>query len=92
MRSSNYATRRFALHQLGDLLLDKNNFQSMLEFIRSDQHLKLIMTLLKDSSQAIRLEAFHVFKIFVAYPDKPETVKRILQKNKDKLVEYLETF
>lgn len=50
------------------------------------------MTLLKDSSQAIRLEAFHVFKIFVAYPDKPETVKRILQKNKEKLVEYLETF
>ena len=64
----------------------------MLEFIRSDQHLKLIMTLLKDASQSIRLEAFHVFKIFVAYPDKPDTVKRILQKNRDKLIEYLATF
>ena len=38
------------------------------------------------------MEAFHVFKIFVAYPDKPEGVKKILMRNKDKLVQFLQDF
>jgi len=92
MKSSNYATRRFALRQLGDLLLNRENFQSMIKFVKSDANLKIIMQLLKDSSQAIRIEAFHVFKIFVACPEKPESVRKILAKNKEKLIEYLEQF
>ncbi|CAL6001266.1 Mo25_family protein [Hexamita inflata] len=92
LSSPNYATRRFSLHQLGDLLLSKQNFETMHRFVKSDINLKLIMQLLKDQSQAIRLEAFHVFKIFVACPDKPEATKKILLKNKDKLIEFLEAF
>ena len=38
------------------------------------------------------LEAFHVFKIFVANPRKSEKVERLLIKNKDKLIHFLTEF
>jgi calcium binding protein 39 len=47
------------------------------------------MMLLRDSSAHITLEAFNVFKIFVANPNKPVEVVRILADNKVKLVKYL---
>jgi hypothetical protein len=37
------------------------------------------------------VEAFHVFKIFVANPQKPPRVQQILYKNKDRLIKLLET-
>lgn len=39
-----------------------------------------------------RLEAFHVFKIFVANPKKTDKVERLLIKNKDKLIHFLTEF
>ncbi len=37
-------------------------------------------------------EAFHVFKVFVANPNKPEPIVKILVKNKDKLLKFLSAF
>ena len=46
----------------------------------------------KDNSPNIQFEAFHVFKVFVANPQKPSEIVSILFKNKDKLIAYLENF
>lgn len=40
----------------------------MHSFIASPEHLKDLMSLLRDPSASIQYEAFHVFKIFVANP------------------------
>ena len=40
------------------------------------------MNQLRDKSSNIQMEAFHVFKIFVAYPDKPVDIANILYLNK----------
>ena len=50
------------------------------------------MNLLRDKSKNIQFEAFHVFKVFVANPNKTAPVKDILVKNKDKLVKFLSDF
>ena len=42
--------------------------------------------------QSIQFEAFHVFKIFVANPNKPPAVLSILLKNREKMIGYLANF
>lgn len=90
--SENYVTRRQSLKLLGEILLDRANFDVMARYISNSEHLKLLMNLLRDKSRNIQLEAFHVFKIFVANPNKNKPVYDILLKNQRKLVEYLDTF
>ena len=92
LKSQNYITRRMSLKLLGEILLDRTNFGVMMKYISSASNLAIIMTLLSDPSGNIQFEAFHVFKIFVANPNKPEEVVRILTKNKVKLIKYLENF
>ncbi|RHY26302.1 hypothetical protein DYB32_007749, partial [Aphanomyces invadans] len=60
--------------------------------LRERDNLKIMMNLLRDTSANIQFEAFHVFKVFVANPKKPNEVTQILLNNKDKLVAYLEKF
>lgn len=90
--SANYVTRRQCLKLLAEILLEKSNFNIMTEFISDPAHLKLTMNLLRDPSNAIQFEAFHVFKVFVANPEKNEEVESILIKNKEKLLSYLSNF
>ncbi len=90
--SDNYVTRRQSVKLLGELLLEKANYDVMTRYITNADHLKALMNLLKDPSQNIRLEAFHVFKIFVANPRKSKVVFDILLKNQRRLIEYLEIF
>merc|ERR1719326_2817475 len=63
----------------------------MLSYIGDEQYLQIHMNLLRDDSLAIQYESFHVFKIFVANPQKPPKVQQILYKNKEKLIELLQT-
>jgi calcium binding protein 39 len=90
--SSNYITRRLSLKLLGELLLDRSNFQVMMNFISDRENLKTMMILLRDPSGNIQFEAFHVFKVFVANPRKPAEIVKILFQNKVKLVAYLTGF
>merc|ERR1719468_501669 len=92
LASQNYATRRQYLKLLSDLLLDRSNFCVMAEYILNPHYLKTMMVLLKDSSPSIQFEAFHVFKILVANPTKPEAIVDILTRNKSKLIRLLENF
>ncbi|KAG9340976.1 hypothetical protein JZ751_020170 [Albula glossodonta] len=74
------------------LLLDRHNFTVMTRYISRAENLKLMMNLLKDNSRNIQFEAFHVFKVFVANPNKTQPVLDILLKNQTKLVEFLSHF
>ncbi len=65
INSSNYVTKRQSLKLLGEILLDRANFNVMTRFIAEEHNLKVIMNLLKDKSKNIQFEAFHVFKASV---------------------------
>lgn len=92
LNSKNYVTRRQSLKLLGELLLDRNNFNVMMRYIGDRNNLKTIMIMLRDKRTNIQFEAFHVFKVFVANPKKPDSITAILVQNRDKLVEYLRKF
>ena len=77
---------------LGELLLDRTNFNVMTRYISDVNNLKLMMTLLRDKSKNIQYEAFHVFKVFVANPNKPASVLDILLKNQSRLITFLSSF
>ncbi|RUS75537.1 hypothetical protein EGW08_016705, partial [Elysia chlorotica] len=92
LNSENYVTRRQALKLLGELLLDRFNFTVMNRYISQPENLKLMMNLLREKSKNIQFEAFHVFKIFVANPNKPKPIMDILLRNREKLVDFLTKF
>lgn len=89
LTSPNYVTRRQSLKLLGEFLLEPPNSHIMKQYIVEVDHLKVMMTLLKDSSKNIQISAFHIFKVFVANPNKPREIKVILAKNHEKLLELL---
>ncbi|KAK2175718.1 hypothetical protein NP493_712g00026 [Ridgeia piscesae] len=92
LNSENYVTRRQALKLLGELLLDRHNFTIMTRYISNPDNLKLMMNMLREKSRNIQFEGFHVFKVFVANPNKPRPILEILLRNKDKLVDFLTKF
>ncbi|XP_059823860.1 calcium-binding protein 39-like isoform X2 [Hypanus sabinus] len=77
---------------IGELLLDAHNFTVMTKYISKPENLKLMMNLLRDQSRNIQFEAFHVFKVFVANPNKTQPILDILLKNQTKLIEFLSQF
>jgi calcium binding protein 39 len=89
--SANYMTRRVALQILSSVLLTRSNYAVMIRYVASRANLIVVMKLLRDTSPHISLDAFHVFKIFVANPEKKPEVIKILQDNKQKLCAYLAT-
>ncbi|KAL9390459.1 hypothetical protein Peur_019064 [Populus x canadensis] len=90
LTSSNYVTRRQSLKLLSEFLLEPPSSHIMKRYIQEVRYLKVMMTLLKDSSKNIQISAFHIFKVFVANPNKPREVKVILAKNHGKLLELLQ--
>ncbi|KAK2646836.1 hypothetical protein Ddye_022031 [Dipteronia dyeriana] len=89
LTSPNYVTRRQSLKLLSDFLLESPNSHIMKRYISEVRYLKVMMTLLKDSSKNIQISAFHIFKVFVANPNKPREVKVILARNHEKLLQLL---
>lgn len=92
LNSTNYVTKRQSLKLLGELLLDRYNFTIMTKYISNPENLKLMMNLLNGKSRNIQFEAFHVFKVFVANPNKPKPITDILLRNKEKLIVFLNEF
>jgi len=92
LNSSNYVTKRQSLKLLGELLLDRSNFNVMTKYISERNNLILMMKMLRDPSKNIQFEAFHVFKVFVANPNKAEVILDILIRNKEKLIQFLNGF
>lgn len=92
LRSNNYVTKRQSLKLLGELLLDRSNFAVMTRFISDVGNLKQMMMMLKDKSKSIEFEAFHVFKVFVANPNKTPAILTVLVRNKERLIKFLSEF
>jgi calcium binding protein 39 len=88
---ANYMIRRIALQILSMILLTRSNYAVMIRYVNSRNNLILVMRLLRDTSPHISLDAFHVFKVFVANPNKIADVVKILQDNREKLCNYLQT-
>jgi hypothetical protein len=61
--SGNYVNKRQSLKLLGEILLDRTNFNVMTRYIANESNLKMMMNLLRDKSKNIQFEAFHVFKV-----------------------------
>lgn len=89
IQCENFIIKRQALQLLSRLLLDPENFHMMLRYAEKRDNLVLIMKLLREKSDSLRIEAFHVFKVFVANPNPTEQVERILARNNTKLIEFL---
>ncbi|XP_061745736.1 calcium-binding protein 39-like [Nerophis ophidion] len=92
LHSENYVTKRQSLKLLGELLLDRHNFTVMTLYISRPENLKMMMNLLRHKSGNIQFEAFHVFKVFVANPNKTQPIIDILLKNQTKLIDFLNLF
>uniref|UniRef100_H3GTI1 Calcium-binding protein 39 n=1 Tax=Phytophthora ramorum TaxID=164328 RepID=H3GTI1_PHYRM len=92
LASENYATKRQALQLLSELLLDPVNFTVMQRYVSSRNNLKQVMLLLREPSEALRMDAFHVFKIFVANPNKSTEVEQLLARNCEKLLAFVSDF
>lgn len=87
--SASYMTRRVSLQILSTVLLTRSNYNVMVRFVACKRNLILVMKLLRDTSPHITLDAFHVFKVFVANPNKPPEINQILKQNQVKLCAYL---
>jgi len=69
--SDSYVTKRQSIKLLGEILLDRANYNVMTAYVEKGAHLKVIMNLLKDDRKMVQYEAFHVFK--VSSPPTPPT-------------------
>ncbi|KAL3850947.1 hypothetical protein ACJIZ3_012829 [Penstemon smallii] len=92
LESTNYITRRQAIKLLGDILLDRSNSAVMTRYVSSRDNLRILMTLLRESSKSIQIEAFHVFKLFAANQNKPSDIVGILLTNRNKLLRLFADF
>ncbi|KAI9728873.1 MAG: hypothetical protein M1834_007131 [Cirrosporium novae-zelandiae] len=90
--SPSYVTKRQSIKLLGELLLDRAHYTIMTTYVSSAPHLKTIMNLLRDDRKMVQYEAFHVFKVFVANPNKSIEVQRILINNRGRLLRFLPRF
>lgn len=92
MKSSSYVTKRQSIKLLGEVLLERANYTLMTSYVESGENLKLCMNLLKDDARMVNFEAFHIFKVFVANPNKSLDVQRILITNKERLLRFMPVF
>ena len=87
---TSYVAKRASIQLLSTVLLTRSNYAVMMRYVASRHNLRTIMLLLRDPSGHITFDAFHVFKIFVANPQKTREVTRILVDNRIKLIKYLD--
>ncbi|KAI9842417.1 MAG: hypothetical protein M1837_007162 [Sclerophora amabilis] len=92
IQSANYVTKRQSIKLLGDILLDRTNYQVMTSYVDRGEHLKMCMRLLRDERKMVQYEGFHVFKVFAANPHKSIAVQKIIWNNRERLLNFLPTF
>lgn len=91
LSSVNYVIKRQSLKLMGTLIQTRANYVFMTEYLSHVENLKLVMLLLRDRSRNIQHEAFDIFKVFVANPNKAPAVLEVLCKNKIKILNFLNT-
>lgn len=91
LQTEEYVAKRQALRLLGEILLNRHFSTVMRRYVGEEQFLQVQMNLMRDNSMAVKVDAFHVFKLFAARPDKQPRVQQILLKNRQRLVKVLES-
>eukprot|EP00808_Paulinella_micropora_P019410 g63671.t1 len=84
-----YVVKRQALKLLGEILTTRTNFHFMMAYIKDPEQLEFIISCFSGREKATKYEAFHIFKIFIANPQKPDAVVKILRENKEPLALFL---
>ncbi|KAL7624732.1 Hym1p [Parahypoxylon ruwenzoriense] len=92
VQSNSYVTKRQSIKLLGEILLDRSNYNVMTAYVDRGEHLKICMNLLRSDRKMVQYEGFHVFKVFVANPHKSIAVQKILLMNREKLLNFLSHF
>lgn len=92
LEEDNYVTQRQGLRLLADILLNRTFAMPMVAYVSNEKSLQIHMNLLRSNSKSIQLEAFHIFKVFVANPSKPKPIHTILYNNKERLVKLIASF
>ncbi|KAL6648721.1 hypothetical protein ACP70R_012945 [Stipagrostis hirtigluma subsp. patula] len=92
LSSTNYIIRRQGVQLLGDILLERSNAAVMVRYVSTKENLMILMNILREKSKPIQLEAFHVFKLFIANQNKPPEIVAILRTNRSKLLRLLGDF
>lgn len=90
LKHGNYVTKRQGIKLLSTMILGRAFNQLMTTYISSSDNLKIIMILLNDKSKNLQIETFHIFKVFVANPNKNKQICDILLRNRDKLLRFFE--
>lgn len=86
-----YVTVRQSLGILSTILLDRQFMDVMIQFVNQEEFLKPVLILMDNSSKVVRFEAFHIFKIFAANPNKTPKIIRILTQNHNRIMKLLES-
>ena len=63
IKSNSYVAKRQSIKLLGEILLDRANYNIMTAYVDRGEHLKLCMNLLRDDRKMVKYEGFHVFKV-----------------------------
>lgn len=87
--NADYVIVRQSLAILSGVLLDRQFMDTMIQFVNRDAYLKPILVLLGNQSKVVQFEAFHIFKIFAANPNKPLKVSKILNQNHERIIKLL---
>jgi len=86
---NNYAACRQSLKLIGEIV---SSFQCFREaYLHDEKNLIVMMKLMSSQYKNISMEAFHVFKLFVACEEKPEPIVKILTANAKKLITFIHT-
>mmetsp|Transcript_93320 Transcript_93320/g.146728 ORF Transcript_93320/g.146728 Transcript_93320/m.146728 type:complete len:354 (-) Transcript_93320:392-1453(-) len=92
LESTQYTIQRQALELLGRFLLDRDFMDTMTIYVQDLRFLKIHMNLLRSNSPRIQHDNFHIFKLFLANPWKPDSIAKTLFKNRAGLVRVLESY
>ena len=87
----NFLVKQECLKLLSTRLLCTDWRGIMKQYITNADYLKEVMILLRDKKRALRRDAFQLFMLFAANPDKPKSVHTILVRNRERLVEFVES-
>lgn len=90
LSTGNYLLQRQAVTLMANMFLDRHFKKVMLAYVSDEKNLQIHMNLLLTPSKCLKYDAFQVFKVFAANPQKPRRVQLILYKNKAGLVKLLE--
>jgi hypothetical protein len=91
LRSKQYITVRQALRGMHDILQSKQHFKFLIRYVNDPAQLHVILRSLFGKTQSTKLEAFAIFRIFVANPKKQQGVIDSMVEHMDRILALLDS-